>query len=267
MLFAPNGVTKRGNTILSTKARWCSYTPSSSRSSCTEIRPIGGVRSMPSERLVVAAQLDDEHPAVAVERDLSRLLDVGVGEHGREVIAGRKPEAPGLFGRGKRNDRGLRREIGVGVCWIIGGRGLEDSAAAAPPGATRIPGRCAPAGGAAAGVCASPCARVAPLRAPRASQTTAPAPAAMSHRRRAEDTMNTGSSRLSGMFSTTEITEKTEKHQCLFVSVTPLLLWCIPLISRRRPAGATRSAGQRPSSNRSCTRCHRPCRIRWSRPT
>ena len=48
MLFGPNGVTKRGNTILSTKARWCSYTPSLSRSSCTETRPMGGVRSMPS---------------------------------------------------------------------------------------------------------------------------------------------------------------------------------------------------------------------------
>ena len=40
-----------------------------------------GSRSIAVGRLHVAAQLDDEHPAVAVERDLRRVLDDRIGQH------------------------------------------------------------------------------------------------------------------------------------------------------------------------------------------
>ena len=43
--------------------------------------------------LHVAAHLEHEHPAVAVERDLRRFLDVRIGQHRLELEAGRQPEA------------------------------------------------------------------------------------------------------------------------------------------------------------------------------
>ena len=40
--------------------------------------------------LHVAAQLEDEHAPVAIERDLGRLFDVGIGEHELHLEAGRQ---------------------------------------------------------------------------------------------------------------------------------------------------------------------------------
>jgi hypothetical protein len=67
----------------------------------------GGVR-----RLHVAADLEDEHAPVAVERDLRGLLDVGIGEHGLHPEAGGQPEALGFL-RGRQDGDGqLLGEIG-----------------------------------------------------------------------------------------------------------------------------------------------------------
>ena len=63
--------------------------------------------------LHVAAQLEHEHPAVAVEGDLRRLLDVGIGEHRLDLESGRQPELLLLLGRRQRNDRRLLREVGL----------------------------------------------------------------------------------------------------------------------------------------------------------
>ena len=175
--------------------------------------------------LVVAAQLHDEHPAVAVERDLSRLLDVGVGEHGGQVITRRKPEASGLFGRRQRNDRGLRREVGAGVGGIAGGGGFKDSAAVraarrdadarARRACWRSRGRLRSAlrlGRAPADPQSEP------DQGPRAGRGKP-----QTSRRRLDE--HGQAPWLSEMFSTTEITEIAEKHQSLLSPFTPFTLW------------------------------------------
>ena len=74
----------------------------------------------PFGRLKVAAQLDDEHSAVAVEGDLSGILYDRIGEHGLEAIAGREPEAPGLlYGRDGKNGR-FWRQVGVRIGGVTG---------------------------------------------------------------------------------------------------------------------------------------------------
>ena len=65
--------------------------------------------------LKVAAQLDDEHAAVAIERNLGRILDHGLGHDRRQAIAWRQPEALDLFLWLHGQDRRLRREIGARV--------------------------------------------------------------------------------------------------------------------------------------------------------
>ena len=55
--------------------------------------------------LHVAADLEHEHAAVAVEGDLRRLLDLRIGQHRLQLVAGRQQE-PFLFvGRGERTHR------------------------------------------------------------------------------------------------------------------------------------------------------------------
>ena len=61
--------------------------------------------------LHVAANLDDEHPAVAVEGNLHRLFDVGLGQDRLDPVAGRQHEPLLLFGRRHRRDRVLRRQV------------------------------------------------------------------------------------------------------------------------------------------------------------
>jgi hypothetical protein len=63
--------------------------------------------------LHVAADLEDEHAAVAVERDLRGLLDVGIRENGLELESRRQPDLLHLVGgREHRHGAGLR-EIGL----------------------------------------------------------------------------------------------------------------------------------------------------------
>ena len=83
-------------------------------SSCTEMRPIGSSVAAAVGVLHVAAQLEDEHPAVAVEGNLRRLLDVRLGEHRLELEAGRQPEPLGLLLGGQRQHRRLLREVRLG---------------------------------------------------------------------------------------------------------------------------------------------------------
>src|SRR5262249_26241516 len=61
--------------------------------------------------LHVAAKLEDEHPAVAVEGDLSGLFDVGIGEHWFELEPVRQPEPLRLFRSRQRQHRRLLREV------------------------------------------------------------------------------------------------------------------------------------------------------------
>ena len=82
-------------------------------------------------RLFVAAQLDDEHAAVAVEGDLARRVDERIRKDGLDAVARRQPELLGLFVGRERTDRRPRREIGLRVCRILGvGRGERAGAAA-----------------------------------------------------------------------------------------------------------------------------------------
>ena len=109
------------------------------------------------QRLLVAAHLGHEHAAVSVEGDLSGRVDLRVGKHGFEVIAGRQPEALCLFLGPDGKDGRLRRQVRVGVRGILRVRRLEHAAAA-----SRLRGSagCAPAGAGAGvgacGVCVSP---------------------------------------------------------------------------------------------------------------
>ena len=82
-------------------------------------------------RLVIAAQFDDEHAAVAIECDLRGIFDHGLGENGRQAIARRQPELLDFLLRSERQHRGLRREIGGGVGRIAGFRRGAGAAAAA----------------------------------------------------------------------------------------------------------------------------------------
>src|SRR3712207_9528014 len=51
------------------------------------------------------SDLEHEHASVAVERDLRRLLDCGVGQDGVQLEAGRQPE---LFGRSEEHTSELQ---------------------------------------------------------------------------------------------------------------------------------------------------------------
>jgi hypothetical protein len=67
----------------------------------------------------VAANLDDEHPAVAVKRNCGRLLNDGVREHELEAVPRLKDEfLELLFGR-QRQERGALREVIVRVGRIV----------------------------------------------------------------------------------------------------------------------------------------------------
>src|SRR6185503_16246194 len=81
--------------------------------------------------LEVSAQLDDEHAAVAVERDLGGVLDEGIREHGRHPVAGRERQAFGLLLRRQRKDWRLRRQVRAGVRRIVCIRRCAWSAATA----------------------------------------------------------------------------------------------------------------------------------------
>ena len=48
--------------------------------------------------LHVASQLEDEHAPVAIEGNLRRLLDIGIGEDGLDLETGRQPELLLLVG-------------------------------------------------------------------------------------------------------------------------------------------------------------------------
>ena len=61
----------------------------------------------------VAAQLGDEHPPIAVERDRAGADDLGLRHHQLEVVARRQDETGLLLFRGERLDRLLRREVGA----------------------------------------------------------------------------------------------------------------------------------------------------------
>ena len=111
--------------------------PSPSLSSCTrdaadrvELAGRVGV-------LHVAAQLQHEHPAVAVEGDLRRLLDVRVGQHRLDLEAGRQPEALLLlFGRQGLHRR-LLREVRLGHRRPAAAAGRGAGCLRAPPRARR----------------------------------------------------------------------------------------------------------------------------------
>jgi hypothetical protein len=66
-------------------------------------------------RLNVAAELDDEHPSVAVERDLCRIFHDWFGHHRLHAVASRQPEPGGLFGRSQCAHRRLGGEVGVRI--------------------------------------------------------------------------------------------------------------------------------------------------------
>jgi hypothetical protein len=74
------------------------------------------------EVLHVAAELDDEHPAVAVEGNLPWLLDKRLGQDRLDLEAGREPEARRLVGWRQWTDGRLRREIGLREVRAIRGR-------------------------------------------------------------------------------------------------------------------------------------------------
>ena len=88
--------------------------------------------------LHVPAQLEDEHPAVAVERDGAWLLDVGVGQDWRDAVAGLEDELFLLFRGGERKDRRLLGEIGFGIGGVGGARPALAAAAATPLGAASL---------------------------------------------------------------------------------------------------------------------------------
>ncbi len=69
----------------------------------------------PVHGLLVAAQLDDKHPSVAVEGDLGGRVDERVGEDRLEPVARRQPEARDLLGRRESHDRRFPRQVGIGV--------------------------------------------------------------------------------------------------------------------------------------------------------
>ncbi len=85
--------------------------------------------------LHVAAQLEHEHPAVAVERDGAGLFDVGIRQHGRDAVAGLQEEMFLLFCGWERKDRGLLCEVGAGV----GRVSCAGATCASAPAATASP--------------------------------------------------------------------------------------------------------------------------------
>ena len=119
MASAPNGIANRGNRRPSTNTVWCSNVPSPSRSSWVEIRPVGTSESMPSGRLLVAAELEEEHAAVAVECHLPWRVDQRIGQHRLEPVSGGQPELLRLLVGGQRPDRRPWGEIGLGVRGIL----------------------------------------------------------------------------------------------------------------------------------------------------
>ena len=77
---------------------------------------------MPSGVCAVAAQLEHEHAAVAVERDLRGIFDEGLGQHRLHPVAGREQQALGLLRWRQGAHRRLRREIRTRVRGILGVR-------------------------------------------------------------------------------------------------------------------------------------------------
>jgi hypothetical protein len=73
----------------------------------------------PFRRLEIAAQLDDEHAAVAVERDLRGILDERFRQQRLDPIARLQPQSLRLFCRRQRLNRRLRRQVGGGVRGIV----------------------------------------------------------------------------------------------------------------------------------------------------
>ena len=67
----------------------------------------------------VAAILDDEHPAVAVERDRGGLLNDRIGQHELEAIPRLQDELLELFLRRARTERRLLGPIDVGIDRIV----------------------------------------------------------------------------------------------------------------------------------------------------
>ena len=120
----------------------------------------------------VAAIFDDEHPAVAVERDRGRLLDDRIGEHQFQAVAGLKDELLQLLLGRFRQHRRLLRPVDVRVDRIV--LAAAAAAAAALPRLRRAPASAgaesAPASRAAAqGVCATT--TMAPARDAQSSVT------------------------------------------------------------------------------------------------
>ena len=88
--------------------------------------------------LHVPAQLEDEHPAVAVERDGAWFFDVGFGQDWRDAVAGLEDELLLLFRSGERKDRRLLCEIGFGIGGVGGARAPLSAAAATSLGAASL---------------------------------------------------------------------------------------------------------------------------------
>ncbi len=61
--------------------------------------------------LHVAAQFNDEHPAVPVEGNLAWLFDIRISQHRLDLEAGWQPELLLLFGGREGNNRRLLREV------------------------------------------------------------------------------------------------------------------------------------------------------------
>ena len=106
--------------------------------------------------LHVAAQLEHEHAAVAVEGDLRRLLDVRIGQHRLELEAGRQPEPLLPLRRASAATTGGFFEKSGSV---IDGPRPRPAGAPGAPGAWGAPGACgAPGpGGAVCGAGGGPC--------------------------------------------------------------------------------------------------------------
>ena len=92
--------------------------------------------------LHVAAHLEDEQPAVAVEGNLRRLLNRRVRQHGLELESGRQPDLLGLLLGRQDLDRRLLTVVGGRVGGVVLLRTTEAAAAAAAGGRLRALRRC-----------------------------------------------------------------------------------------------------------------------------
>ena len=102
--------------------------------SSSEIRPTGSSSPFASLSGHVARILEHEHPAVAVEHDGGRILNVRIGQHELEAIAGLQDEVLQLVCWSIRQHRWLLRPVDSGIH-----RGVfRRSAAAATTAATLV---------------------------------------------------------------------------------------------------------------------------------